>query len=75
MAVVPKSDQLIASANVAQQFFQLTYGNVMGGHFNASRVFSAFLAISTFGNIVVFTFVAARGRYAHQSDYFKNKPR
>ncbi|OCK79263.1 high affinity methionine permease [Lepidopterella palustris CBS 459.81] len=60
MVVVPKSDQLNASLNVAQQFFQLTFGKIGGGHFNAKRVFSAFLAISTFGNIVTFTFVAAR---------------
>jgi hypothetical protein len=63
MVVVPKSDQLNASLNVAQQFFQLTFGKIGGRHFNADRVFSAFLAISTFGNIVTFTFVAARGIY------------
>jgi amino acid transporter len=60
MVVVPKSDQLNPSLNVAQQFFHYTFGKVANGKVDPQRILSAFIAISTFGNIVVMTFVAAR---------------
>src|SRR5216117_358571 len=59
MAVVPKSTQLNGT-NVAQSFFQLTFGTLSPTDNTGSRVFSAFLAISSLGNIIVMTYTAAR---------------
>jgi fructose-specific phosphotransferase system IIC component len=61
MVVVPKSDQLDPSKNVALSFFQLTFGAIAHGNAQPTRILSAFMAISSFGNIVVMTFTAARG--------------
>jgi hypothetical protein len=61
MVVVPKEDQLNPQNNVALLFFQYTFGAISGGSIDIERVFAAFLAISSFGNIVVMTFTASRG--------------
>lgn len=61
MLVVPKSDQLNAELDIAQQFFQLTYNNIANSGVDPQRIMSAFIAISTFGTIFVMTFAAARG--------------
>jgi amino acid transporter len=58
MVVVRQEDQ-IQHGNVAQQFFQSTFGRLSAEN-TAERVFYAFLAISSFGNIVVMTYTAAR---------------
>ncbi len=59
MVVVPKQLQ-IEGASVAQTFFQLTYGALSPEDNTGTRVFSAFLAISSLGNIIVMTYTAAR---------------
>jgi hypothetical protein len=61
MVVVPKADQLNPKNNVARSFFQLTFGAISGDDTQPQRILSAFMAISSFGNIVVMTFTAARG--------------
>ena len=61
MVVVPKEDQLNPKKNVALTFFQLTFGAISKDKSQPHRIFSAFLAISSFGNIVVMTFTASRG--------------
>jgi len=58
MVVVPKEDQL--THNVAQRFFELTFGQLSTGNNVGFRVFSAFVAISSLGNIIVMTYTAAR---------------
>jgi hypothetical protein len=65
MVVVPKADQLDPNNNVALEFFRLTFGTIANGSAEPSRVLSAFMAISSFGNIVVMTFTAARGLFAN----------
>ncbi|KAH8747142.1 high affinity methionine permease [Hyaloscypha finlandica] len=60
MVVVPKESQLDPSNNVALSFFQLTYGTLSKDHYLPQRILSAFMAISSLGNIVVMTFTAAR---------------
>lgn len=59
MVVVRKEDQ-IQHGNVAQQFFKSTFGRLSTGNNTGERVFYALLAISSFGNIVVMTYTAAR---------------
>src|ERR1700744_3787111 len=59
MVVVPKETQ-IEGASVAQSFFQLTYGALSPDDNTGARIFSAFLAISSLGNIIVMTYTAAR---------------
>ncbi|KAK2023206.1 high-affinity methionine permease [Colletotrichum zoysiae] len=62
LVVVPKDEQ--ALYNVAQRFFQLTFGSL--GSADAAdngtgfRIFNAFLAVSSMGNIIVMTYTAAR---------------
>ncbi|KAH8594199.1 high affinity methionine permease [Bisporella sp. PMI_857] len=58
--VVPKLDLLDPSKNVALLFFQLTFGAMSDDKNQPQRILSAFMAISSFGNIVVMTFTAAR---------------
>jgi amino acid transporter len=58
MVVVPKNDQI--NYNVAQRFFELTFSQINTGDNTGYRIFNAFLAISSFGNIVVMTYTAAR---------------
>ncbi|KAK3389700.1 amino acid permease-domain-containing protein [Podospora didyma] len=62
MVVVPaelQTDQ--KSGSVAQQFFKMTFGALSNNEgVTGLRVFNAFLAISSFGNIVVMTYTAAR---------------
>ena len=62
MVVVPKADQLNPKNNVALLFFQLTFGSLSKDDTQPLRILSAFMAISSFGNIVVMTFTAARGK-------------
>lgn len=53
MVVVPKDDQM--KYNVAQKFFEKTFGTLdSGGDTGVGvRIFNAFLAISSLGNIIV----------------------
>jgi amino acid transporter len=59
MIVVPKEEQLVAT-NVAREFFIRTLGSVDSTDTTPQRVLYAFMAISSFGNIMVMTFIAAR---------------
>ena len=54
------------AASTAEQFFTATYGQLGGGNHKEAgvRTLNAFLAISSFGNIVVNTFTAARGKFS-----------
>lgn len=75
MVVVPRCAQIQASSDtsVAEQFFNLTYGHygldaslcqliapTQGAANSGYRIFSAFVAISSLGNVVVMTYTAAR---------------
>jgi hypothetical protein len=60
MIVVPE-DLQVTSSNVAREFFAATLGQVNPENTSPARILSAFMAISSFGNIMVMTFVAARG--------------
>ncbi|ENH63944.1 High-affinity methionine permease [Fusarium oxysporum f. sp. cubense race 1] len=57
MVVVPEKDQI--STNVAQEFFERTLGSLTEDE-TGQRIFNAFLAISSMGNIIVMTYTAAR---------------
>jgi amino acid transporter len=59
MVVVPRSTQL-NDPSVAQSFFQLTFGALSQTDSIGRRIFNAFLAISSLGNIIVMTYTAAR---------------
>ncbi|KAF7553917.1 hypothetical protein G7Z17_g3276 [Cylindrodendrum hubeiense] len=59
MVVVPKDEQINAAGGVAQRFFELTLGRVSGDK-TGTRIFNAFLAIASMGNIIVMTYTAAR---------------
>ena len=61
MIVVPKEEQLDSRNNVALLFFQRTFGAISDDKRQPQRILSAFMAVSSFGNIVVMTFTAARG--------------
>ncbi|KAK3381241.1 amino acid permease-domain-containing protein [Podospora didyma] len=56
MVVVPAYEQ--SGHVVALLFFQRTFG--FAGEGTADRIFNAFLALSSFGNIIVMTYTAAR---------------
>jgi amino acid transporter len=60
MIVVPKAQQQLANTTVALEFFKATLGNVNSADKTPQRVLAAFMAISSFGNIMVMTFVASR---------------
>ena len=60
MVVVPKTDQL-NNPNVALLFFKYTLGAISTDETLPQRILDAFMAISSFGNIVVMTFTASRG--------------
>ncbi|KAE9994399.1 hypothetical protein EG327_010839 [Venturia inaequalis] len=63
MIVVPKELQLASKDGVASEFFKATLSHVGSGNTDPTRptrILSAFMAISSFGNIMVMTFVAAR---------------
>jgi hypothetical protein len=60
MVVVPKTDQL-NNPNVALLFFKYTFGAISTDETLPQRILDAFMAISSFGNIVVMTFTASRG--------------
>ncbi|KAJ9662956.1 hypothetical protein H2201_005833 [Coniosporium apollinis] len=53
-------NQALTGGNVALQFFERTFGNLSPDDIRAQRILSAFLAISSFGNIIVMAFTAAR---------------
>lgn len=59
MVVVPEYDQIHGTDGVAQQFFTLTLGRLAANNIG-NRIFNAFLAISSLGNIIVMTYTAAR---------------
>lgn len=59
MVVVPKDEQINYPGGVAQRFFELTLDRVSGTDVGY-RVFNAFLAISSIGNMIVMTYTAAR---------------
>lgn len=62
MIVVPRELQL-TSSNVAREFFKATLGHINPENSaQPQRILSAFMAISSFGNIMVMTFIAARGK-------------
>ncbi|KAF7561912.1 hypothetical protein G7046_g2221 [Stylonectria norvegica] len=50
---------LMATSSVAEQFFDKPFG-ALGNERTGTMVFNSFLAISSFGNIVVMTYTAAR---------------
>ncbi|KAK2748441.1 hypothetical protein FQN55_004380 [Onygenales sp. PD_40] len=61
MSIVPWHDQINSDINIAERFFKLTFGSLLPPDNNTSnRILNAFLAISSFGNIVVMTYTAAR---------------
>jgi hypothetical protein len=61
MIVVPAQTQ--ASDSVPEQFIRLTLGRVSSyGDQNATQIINALMAISSFGNIVVFTYTSTRGK-------------
>jgi hypothetical protein len=63
MIVVPAQSQV--NGNVPEQFFQLTFGRVSSyGDQSAARIVNALMAVSGLGNIVVFTYTAARGEWS-----------
>ncbi|OLN96985.1 High-affinity methionine permease 7 [Colletotrichum chlorophyti] len=73
MVVVPKDQQMEVGANVAQKFFELTYGR-LGSSDTGARIFNAFLAISSMGNIIVMTYTAARVKQEIAKEFFaRNK--
>ncbi|KAM0232655.1 hypothetical protein ACHAP5_010662 [Fusarium lateritium] len=57
MVVVPRNAQI--NTNVAQEFFERTLGSLTENE-TGKRIFNAFLAISSMGNIIVMTYTAAR---------------
>lgn len=59
MVVVPAEEQINYPGGVAQRFFELTLGSVSEDR-TGYRIFNAFLAISSLGNIIVMTYTAAR---------------
>lgn len=59
MVVVPKADQINYPGGVAQRFFELTLGRISDDK-TGTRIFNAFLAIASMGNIIVMTYTAAR---------------
>lgn len=72
MVVVPKPDQLKPENNVAHLFFQYTFGAISTDETLPQRILAAFMAISSFGNIVVMTFTASRGLLlAYLNDAYK----
>jgi amino acid transporter len=61
--VVPAEDfnETAITSNVAHKFFDLTLGSLSSSWApKASRILSGFMAISSFGNIIVMTYTAAR---------------
>ncbi|KAJ3530914.1 hypothetical protein NM208_g9108 [Fusarium decemcellulare] len=59
MVVVPQ-EKLLSGVDVSQAFFELTLGKVSENDTTGVRIFNAFLAISSMGNIIVMTYTAAR---------------
>ncbi|KAK2746948.1 hypothetical protein FQN57_002520 [Myotisia sp. PD_48] len=64
MVVVPTEVQL--RNNVAQEFFNIIFKS----GYHGKQTFHAFLAISSFGNVVVWTFTAARMKQEIAKQYF-----
>ena len=59
MVVVTKEEQL-SDQGIAQIFFIKTLGSIHPENQTGYRIFNAFLAISSLGNIIVMTYTAAR---------------
>lgn len=61
MVVVPQADQIsTTSSSTAEIFFDKTFGALNQSDETGKRIFNAFLAISSLGNIIVMTYTAAR---------------
>ncbi|KAF2837972.1 high affinity methionine permease [Patellaria atrata CBS 101060] len=60
MVVVPREIQIDSAQNIATVFFQNTYGTLGSKDNKAQRILAAFMAISSLGNIITFTFTASR---------------
>jgi len=56
-SVVPKSEMMRSDLDIASIFFQDVFGSK-----TASRVMAGIIALSIFGNILVMTFTASRGK-------------
>lgn len=59
MVVVPRDSLIHGEGGIAQQFFELSLGAISSNN-ESKRVFNAFLAVSSVGNIIVMTYTAAR---------------
>ncbi|GKT65174.1 high-affinity methionine permease [Colletotrichum tofieldiae] len=68
LVVVPKDEQI--QQNVAQRFFELTFGTLGSGGDTGVRIFNAFLAVSSMGNIIVMTYTAARVKQEIAKEFF-----
>ncbi len=60
MAVVPAYEQLHSPASVALLFFRKTFSGHAGTTDIPDRIFNSLLALSSFGNVIVMTYTAAR---------------
>jgi amino acid transporter len=58
--IVVSKDVQVQTTNVALEFFKETIGKVDPADTTPQRVLAAFMAISSFGNIMVMTFISAR---------------
>ncbi|GKT41358.1 high-affinity methionine permease [Colletotrichum spaethianum] len=68
LVVVPKDEQI--QHNVARKFFELTFGTLGSGSDTGFRIFNAFLAVSSMGNIIVMTYTAARVKQEIAKEFF-----
>ncbi|KAI5458244.1 amino acid permease-domain-containing protein [Mariannaea sp. PMI_226] len=59
MVVVPFDQYIDDQRSTAQVFFELTFGKISNTD-QGKRIFDAFLAIASLGNIIVMTYTAAR---------------
>lgn len=59
MVIVPKDIQINGEGSIGQQFFEMTLGRLEPGY-QGRRILNAFLAVSSFGNMVVITYTATR---------------
>lgn len=62
-AVVPQQELFTQGVDIGFRFFQLTLGKVVRSQTQLQTIWSSLKATSALGNIIVVTFVAARGIY------------
>jgi hypothetical protein len=62
-AVVPKQELFTPGTDVGLRFFELTLGQVVTDQTQLTSIWSGLKATSAMGNIIVVTFVAARGMH------------